>query len=240
MRQVIAALNGACYYAGMYIVINPKHHESMGLVTLIVGSIYFFTILLARKQHPRDALVVVRYVLTAIALLVLATTIQFSGFTTVIYWARKFFLVWCGARWRLAYVWKAALGLFGIATIHFLLTRGALSYDPIRLFSPLLNQRTFSFSVLTAAIGASPLFFPSSSEGNFERIETFLHYGWCIFLFGLCTIEVNDYFRMQAIRVHPSIRPPLDFKRDMILAGIWMIYSLPLVWVGLRRTSFPS
>ena len=132
----------------------------MGLVTLIVGSIYFFTILLARKQHPRDALVVVRYVLTAIVLLVLATTIQFSGFTTVIYWALEaFFLVWCGARWRLAYVWKAALGLFGIATIHFLLTRGALSYDPIGLFSPLLNQRTFAFSVLTAAIGASTLFF---------------------------------------------------------------------------------
>ena len=240
MRQVIAALNGACYYAGMYIVINPKHHESMGLVTLIVGSIYFFTILLARKQHPRDAFVVVRYVLTAIALLVLATTIQFSGFTTVIYWALEaFFLVWCGTRWRLAYVWKAALGLFGIATIHFLLTRGALSYDPIRLFSPLLNQRTFSFSVLTAAIGASTLFFRSSSEGNFERIKTFLHYGWCIFLFGLCTIEVNDYFRMQAVRAHPSIRPPLDFKRDMILAGIWMIYSLPLVWVGLRRNLLP-
>jgi uncharacterized membrane protein len=240
VTQVIFVLNAVFYYTGIYILINPDHHRWMGLVTLVIGATYFVTVLIVKKLQRGDAWVVVRYILTAIALLVLATTIQFAGFTTVLCWSLEALVIlWCGTRWKLTYVWSAALGLFGLGILKFFMTPGAFHYFPVQEFTLFFNQRTFALSLLTATLGAGTLFLRPLSGSSVRRIQSSLHYAWCILLLVLCTVEVTDTFRWWQAGAGASIRTNLGFQRDMILAVIWMVYSLPIAWIGFRRKNLP-
>ncbi len=240
VRQVIATFNVAFYYWAMYAIINPKHHGWMGLITLGIGAIYFLTVLGIKRRWPDDTMILARYFLTAIALLIAATTIQFSGFTTVIYWSLEaMILVWCGIHWRLRYVWQAALGQFCIALIKLLVTEGALVFGPIQNFTLLFNRRALSFSLLTATLGMSAYLFKDMNEKRGEIIKAVLHYVWCALLFVLCTIETADYFRWLIIQTTGREAISLEFIRLMMLPTVWMVYSLLLVWFGLRKEIVP-
>ncbi|MGB9629639.1 MAG: DUF2339 domain-containing protein, partial [Thermodesulfobacteriota bacterium] len=236
MRQIIATFNAGFYFWGMYTMVNPKYHDWMGLITLGIGAVYFLTVLGIKRRWPEDPMILARYFLTAIALLIAATTIQFSGFTTVVYWSLEaMILVWCGTHWRLRYVWLSALCLFFITVIKLLITEGALAYMPIQNFTLLLNRRALTFSLLTVTLGVSAHLMKGVNEKNGESIRTALHYSCCILLFVFCTIETNDYFRKLMINSVGNEILSLEFTRLLIFPTVWMVYSLLLVGLGLRR-----
>jgi len=241
VRQIIATFNAGFYFWAMYTIVNPSYHNWMALITLGIGAVYFITVLGLKRRWPDDTMILARYFLTAIALLIGATTIQFSGFTTAIYWSLEaMILVWCGIRWRLIYVWVAALSLFCLALIKLLVTEGALAYVPIQNFTLLLNRRALTFSLLTATLGISAHLFKDVNEKNGEFIRTALQYTWCILLFVFCTVETNDYFhKLMSNPVGGEILN-LEFTHLMMFSAVWMIYSLLLVWLGLRRNIMPA
>jgi uncharacterized membrane protein len=240
VRQMMATLNAAFYYWALYTIINPRYHNRMGLITLGIGTIYFLTVLGIKRRWPDDTTVLARYFLTAIVLLIVATTIQFSGLTTVIYWSLEaMILVWCGIHWRLRYVWQATLGLLCIALIKLLVTEGALSYSPIREFSLIFNRRAFAFSILTITLFVSALLLNRQDKDVEEWIRRTLHALWCILLFVLCTVETNDYFRSLMLGATGRASVSLEFTRLMLLPTIWIGYSLLLVWFGLKKEIVP-
>jgi hypothetical protein len=241
MRQVIATFNAGFYYWGLYSIVNPRYHNWMGLITLGIGAVYFITVLGIIRRWPDDTMILARYFLTAIALLIGATTIQFSGLTTTIYWSLEaMILVWCGIHWRLRYVWLAALGLFCLALIKLLVTEDALAYIPIQNFTLLLNRRALTFSFLTATMGISAHLFKHVDEKSGEFIRTALHYGWCLLLFVFCTVETNDYFRMLMNNMAGEKILTLEFTRLLTFSAVWTVYSLLLVGLGLRRNIMPA
>ncbi len=241
IRETVAALNAILYYIAMYLIINPLHHEWMGFVTILIGAIYFLNILAIKRWRPIISTVFLRYILTAIALLIFATWVQFTGFTTVIYWSLEALaLAWCGVHWKRAYVWIAAIGLFGLAVIKLFATDGAISYVPIQSFRLIFNERFLGFLVLAATLWTSTFLFKRLEEKTGPLIRVTVHYAWCLLLFILCTVEVLDYFNYLGISVKSeTFRAYLSFNRMMCLAAVWMVYSLPLVWSGLRRNILP-
>ncbi len=240
IRQGVSALNAFLYYVAMYAIINPQHHDWMSSITLVIGIVYFLTVLAIKRWRPIAEIVFAQYTLTAIILLVLATAIQFSGFTTVVYWSLEaLILVWCGVHWKLRYVWRAALGLFGLAAFKLLFTEGALSYSPIDSFTLILNQRALAFSVVAAMLGASTLFFKRLDGESGVLIRSWLRYSWCITIFALCTIETIDYFGRLLLNTKEELADSLVFMRFLTLAMVWIVYSLTLVWYGLRKEVSP-
>ncbi|MBI3951255.1 MAG: DUF2339 domain-containing protein [Acidobacteria bacterium] len=240
LRQFVGAFNALFYVAAMYDIIDPQYPRWTGAVLLVIGAAYLATALAIKRRRPEDVAVIPRHILTAIVLLVIATSIQFSDFATVAWWSvEAFVLVWSGIHWKQRYVWQAALGLFALAILELLTAEGALSYAPIESFRLILNWRALAFAALAAALGTSTALFKRLDEKQSAAIQIALHYGWCALVFILCTVETNDAFSRLKINTTGALRASLAYAGSMTLAAIWTIYSLVLSWVGLRKNMLP-
>jgi len=237
LRQAVAGLNASFYYSAMYGIIDSSHHQWMSAVTLLIGAVYFLTFLLIKQRQSRLAgLTLARYVLTAITLLVIATAIQFSGFITVTLWALEaVVIIWCGTQWNLRPVRLAALGVLALALLKLIVTAGAFSYIPLENFKLLFNQRALAFIALAAACELSVIFLKRVVEKNADLFKTVLLGTWAVLIFILLTVESNDFFRQAMLNAAGEREVSLKYSRFMTWSIIWALYSLPLVWLGLRH-----
>jgi hypothetical protein len=209
-------------------------------VTLILGGIYFLTFLFIKQRQPDAILAHRRCMLTAIVLLAIATEIQFDGFQTVSFWSLEALaLAWCGIHWKMRHLWLAALGLSSLALLRLIFTDGALAYSPVSSFALLFNQRALAFLLLSATLGADAVLFRRVEAKNSGLIQNVLHGAWSVLLFILVTVESNDYFRWRLLEATGEMVTGLIFSRFMTWAAIWSAFSLPLVWLGLRRKILP-
>ncbi len=179
-------------------------------------------------------------VVTAIVLLAIATAIQFTGFTTAAIWAGEAtVLLWAGIRWKKRWVWRAALGLLVVTAVKIVATPGFIHFTQAGHAAIFLNLRGIALAVFAAACALGALLF-----GKLEHPDTFLsrrslHYGWIVAVFLLLTLEVGDSFRRLILESFGEQRVALDMYRNMYLAAIWMLYSMPLLYFGLRRQNPP-
>ena len=237
--HAVAAFSGIFYYAALYTIIDRLHHELMGVATLLVGLVYFTTIVAASLQKRVLTVYLARYLLSSILMLVLATSIQFTGFTTVTYWSiEAAALVACGLYFELPLVSNSALALFAIAFGKLVLTPGALAYAPIEEFRFGLNQRSLAYATLAVAMAASSVMLRRFRRNDAEAESVppaVLEYGWSFLLFGLITVEVNDFFRMRVIGKSGNDVVSLEFNRFLAIGSVWVAYSLALVRIGLQK-----
>ena len=200
-------------------------------VTLVIGAVYFLTFLwsLKRKTGTVDEIIPARHALTSVILFVIATGIQFSGFTLTIVWMLEaLFLVWCGARFKLKYIWQSALIACVPAVLRLLSMQETWVYAQDGDFSLIFNQRFLAFAVMTASIGGIIVIIKNLQDKYIPDFRPVLHYGWCILLFFLCTVEAKDYI--------------LKYNELLLLyflVVVWAVYSLPLVFFGLRKRISP-
>ena len=238
LHHLIAGVNLTIFYITLYVLLDKQYHEWMGLATIIVGAVYFGTILLAARRTELPTIARARYLLASMALLIVATAIQFHDFKTVIVWSiEAVVLIWCGWHWRVRYVWQTATWFFGIVILEFLETNGALQFDP-KQFMLLGSERTLTMGVLTAslAVGAwlmTRLRSPEKDE-TADWTRDALHFAWCAMLFALLTVEANDYFRLQDLEQQPTMLNMIGYSRLMTLPVIWILCSAFLLWLGIR------
>ncbi|MCE5249824.1 DUF2339 domain-containing protein [bacterium] len=232
LRQTVSALNAVFYYWALYAVINPDHHAWMAPVTLLIGVVYFLTLQWSQRRHVVDEGIRNRYALTAGALLIIATGIRLSGFLRVTVWSIEgLALVWYGCSGNLRYVWRAAIGLFVLATISLFVTQfpdSVARYKPVEGIRFLFNIRALAFAVLAASIGFSVLPLRRLKEDFLTKVRQALHYWWSIILFVLCTVETYDLFAGQAV-----------YRILLMIALGWAVYSFIMVWPALRMDVRP-
>jgi uncharacterized membrane protein len=236
-QRIVATVNAAFYFLAMYFLINDDHHAWMGLITLVIGAAYFSVFLAQQRRGDLRSDAKIQYTLTAAALLVIATSIQFSNFGTVIFWSvEAAVLVWCSKEWKEEYVLTAALVLFGLAVSKLLFaTEGALMYAPIRDYSALFNRRALAFTALAGSLGFGAFVLDRSSAARTKNVSDVLHAAWCLILFLLVSAETNDFFRFTMLDQPAIIWPRLEYFRVMTYGVVWTTFSLPLVWVGLKK-----
>lgn len=240
LRHLLAVVNGALYYGGLFALLGRDHHGWLSLLTLAIGAVYVSTLLALRRRRRLSTVTAVRYTLTAMILLVAATAIQFRGFTVVILWSLEALpLVWLGVRARLWYVWRPALVVYALALCLLFATPAALQYSPLTQYHPLLSLRTLAYLVLIAALATSTLPFRRLRLGKGDLIEQTLQYGWTVLLFLLLTVESNDLFRRLMVGVSAESRVALEFERSLAIALVWLAFSLVLVWFGLQKRILP-
>ena len=240
-KLVVPVLNAAFYFLAMYFLIDKDNHTWMGLTTLLIGAVYFSIVLLQQRRGNFRNDVKILYTLTAAALLVIATSIQFSDFDTVIFWSiEAAALAWCSKEWKREHVQTAALVLFGCAVVKLLFVmEGALAYSPIRDYALLLNHRALAFAVLAGSLGFGAFTLEGSSSARSRQVSQVLHVGWSVILFLLASAETYDFFRFKMLDQPGEIQLRLSYFRNMTYTVVWITLSLPLAWIGLKKKLLP-
>ena len=239
-RAQVASANTITYYGLMFLLVFPSNHVAMGLITLGIGVAYFATILVIRRSLQDGNAVDARFTLTAVVLLVIATSLVTSGFATIVVWSLEAGgMLWCGIRWNLRYVWQPALVLYGIAAAWLSAVPGALAYSPIDEFIPLLNLRFLAFSALGVSLAGGAVLVRRLQDSHARSICTSLQYGWCGVGFILLTVEANDTFLRAMVGVGGERLTEIGYWRFLALSAGWTLFSVPFVWFGLLRRNLP-
>ena len=213
----LIAANAAIYYAASYTLLNPAHHQYMGLLAAAVGGIH---LLLARhfEAHSDGQRLTIGVALTFVTL---AVPIQFAGFRITIAWALEgTALAWLSARfnsdWLRGACWSALT-----LVIFRLLVFDVFVYSQSSQYSTLLNTRFLTFAVSTVALWLSAKFLPTALSA--------LAYvaGHAVFLFGL-SLEIGGW-------VSRNVLPENQSGVQIVAISVMLtIYAVMLVMIGVK------
>ncbi|MDZ7267935.1 MAG: DUF2339 domain-containing protein [candidate division KSB1 bacterium] len=156
---------------------------------------------------------------------------------TVVWAALAVPLVLAGLRHGLA-----ALLYCGLAALGLALLLGVLqTLQPFEEFVTLLNHRFLS----VVAVLAATLFLmrelsrQQHSRVWIKRVLIGLTVAAVLLFFEVLTVETNDTFARLAGAAAEPARARLRHLQPFVLALVWLAYSLPLLWYGLRRQALP-
>jgi uncharacterized membrane protein len=244
LQRGIAALNAVFFYATVYLLLYPENFSKMAAVSLAISAVYFLTILLLKKKNPEAQSAFAQYTMTAIFLLILATAIEFSGFTIAIFWSiEAFLLAACTLRWQHKFLVYTALAIFLLTAFFLINVDGALAYEPIEAFTLIFNLRFLAFAVLALSLAASVLLSIKTNVAVSEQVIAAFRYGWCMTVLVLLTVETVDYFEKSTFLLQGDTSQPgaseainrLHNLKHLTLSGTWLFYSIVLMAVGLWR-----
>jgi hypothetical protein len=231
VRIPTSAANSIAYFTAAYLALSANYHSWTAPVTYSISVAYFIAAILAIRKHIDNPVVVVRYVLTSILALVIATAIQFHGPVRISLWAIEALgLIWAGLYWKMKSAWLPGLALVVIALVFFVGKGDALSADNLATIHPIANARFVAFLTLTIVMAIAAMLFKSSDDSDASDIAAAFSYGWPVVLFLGLTVETSDWMRKVGATTQ---------ARYVAMSVLWLVYSLPLIWGGIRRRAEP-
>jgi len=214
----VVAADAAFYFVAAYTLLNPGHHQYMGLLAAAVGGVH---LLLARQYESRsEAQSLILGV--ALAFVTLAVPIQFSGFRITIAWALEgAVLAWLAARSSNQWL-RGACWIVLMLAVARLLVLDVFIYTQASEYSAILNTRFFTFAVSTAALWLAARFLAPATDAAVAYIA-----GHGVLLFGL-GLEIGGW-------VSRNIASEDQSGVQIIATSVMLtIYAVILVLIGVR------
>lgn len=240
MRQLLATGNSLVYYGILLGLLLDHHRAWMAAASLILAVIYCGTIIGLARVRAVETATAARFALTAIVLLIVATGIQFSGFTLVILWAAEALaLLEIGRRGTWWYVWIPALGTEVLAALLLISLPDTWWYAQVRHFTPLFNERAVAYLALTLAAAASAFLIARMRDDHLDAADQrnlvrALQFAACAVPLLWLTVETNDFFRLQMLHASGLDSTELGYARFLAIGSVWTVYALILLAAGLR------
>ncbi len=240
IRSVITVLNTLLYYVMLYIVVDPLYHDYMGSITILIAIVYLVGFFVLRWRLPENKTVHIIYSFTSIFLIIIATTIQFTGFVIVSFWALEvLILVWVGIRWKLIYLWYTAFGLLVVTIIKLVLTKNMFLYNDLDLYMLMLNPRGYATSIIILVAFLTATLSKRLEIPYINQMRSAILYTGSILLLLFLSIETNDFFRIISISTASADVEWYEATRFLALAVVWMIYALIFIGIGLYSSTEP-
>ncbi len=232
----------SAFFGASYINLEDQLTGWMGLFSGLMGLIYFGLSFITEKRHSQDRKLVLTFLAVALAFVVIMIPIQLEGSWITIGWAvEAAALVWIGIRVKNRGIRIAGIMLFAATVLKLLF--GDLNIDIYdENFSPFLNQRflTVLFVSLTAFLAA---YFYSREK---ESLKGEINVGGVLFVVAnllvimAFSIEAYDYFEHRMIKLINGemiylYDPTLKYAQNLVLSGIWALYSAVLVALGFIK-----
>jgi len=222
------AANAAFYFVAAYTLLNPEHHQYMGLLAAAIGGIH---LLLARNYlaHDYEGLSEAQSLILGVALafITLAVPIQFAGFRVTIAWALEgAVLAWLAARSSSQWLRVACWIVLALAIVR-LLALDVFIYAQSSEYGTLLNTRFLTFAVSTAALWLSAKFLaPGSSKKELDAAVAYIA-GHAVLLFGL-SLEIGGW-------VSRNVVPDNQSSVQIVAISVMMtVYAVILVMIGVK------
>jgi hypothetical protein len=214
----LIAANAGIYYAASYSLLNPAHHQYMGLLAAAVGGVH---LLLARhfevRSNARDLSIGV-----ALAFVTLAVPIQFAGFRITIAWALEgTVLAWLAARSQNYWLRMSCWTILTLAVSR-LVVLDTFTYSQSSEYSTVLNMRFLTFAVSTIALWLAARFLAPATDAAVAYIA-----GHAVLLFGL-SLEIGGW-------VVRNVAPENQSGIQIIAISVMLtIYAVILVVIGVK------
>ncbi|MGB6121318.1 MAG: DUF2339 domain-containing protein [Bacteroidota bacterium] len=239
-RRLNTSFHTVLFVAALYSVIHPESEDGMALSAMLLGVAYCLTAFVCRRDRSWTDPHTVQFLLTAIALIVLATGFKFDDFTLVTLLAIEGLVLFViGLYGKTKYIWQSAIVVQGLALCWLAAIPGSYSYVPIDAFVPLMNERALAFASIVLSLGvATVLYRKRSGEHRLPFLEGF-QYGWAVILLLLLTVEINDLLGQLINKETGVVAERLDYTRYMALAAGWAVYGFLLSGRGLTKPSRP-
>jgi uncharacterized membrane protein len=241
LRLISAVAGGVFAYVALYALLEPDFHAWAGGATLLGGFLYAGTAFVLRAKNPSAERWIALDGTGAAILIVTATAIQFTGFTTVSFWAvEALALAWLGARYERTHFSILSFALFVTAGFKLLVTEGALVAPTTEHVVVFFNQRGLTYAILAVSAWVSSATFGHVRGPAGGLLRGTVSAGASVLVFILLTVETAAYFS-RIIRVSPlTSTASLEFHRWLCLAVVWSVYGTASAWIGMGRDEKPA
>jgi uncharacterized membrane protein len=236
----LLAINPFVFFATAYYLLNPEHHDWMGVFAIGMALLYAVTvkILLDRKATTRtESLFMIGVALTFVTI---AIPIQLrSNWITIAWSIEALVMLWAGIETKAQKLRVAAHSLFGLALIKLLLWD--TPREPRGIFTPVLNKYFLSSLLVTACLLAAAYSYQRAEQRQRFFAQT---HGLVILLVAIVTLwwvmSVETYTFFAARAAVQKLYEDASHERwlgQMALSVLWSVYAGVLAAVGFARRS---
>jgi uncharacterized membrane protein len=214
----VVAANAAFYFVASYTLLNPAHHQYMGLLAAAVGGVH---LLLARRYESRSPAQNLTLGV-ALAFVTLAVPIQFVGFRVTIACALEgAVLAWLSRRFHSDWLRGCSWAVLALVMMRLFLLDISI-YSRSSEYSTLVNTRFLTFAASAAALWIAARFLAPALDAAVAYVA-----GHAVLLFGL-GLEVGGW-------VGRNIAPEDQSSVQIIAISVMLtIYAVILVIIGVR------
>ena len=165
--MAVLALNPVVYFGIAYWLLNPDHHQWMGLFAVGLAAVQLgLGYELWRRQAPeaRSLPPVLLSIGVAFGFLTLAAPLQFSAWRITMAWALEgAALSWIGSKFNERRMVWASTALF-VLTVFRLVTLDAWIYPPPVPYAVIFNDRFFTFALSAVCLWLAALWLEREAE----------------------------------------------------------------------------
>lgn len=231
-------LNTFSFLLSLYCLLDANYPDLKAVSMFLTGLVYLASAVLVNKKWGVSEDYLKQNILTAVLLTVIATYIQFTGYTkATIFSLEAIGLLWLGIKYQKGYVWKSASYLYGASTAALLFNHLTYSYSPLNDFVPVFNLRFLAFIIVSSSMIVGTYLL--NKLENTEGIKSYYRYSWCTLLFILLTVEISDFMTKLALNSESTVTSLIHFNKSMIQVIIWSAYSVQLIRAGLGKNIKP-
>ncbi|MFC2135667.1 DUF2339 domain-containing protein [Bacteroidota bacterium] len=236
LRLTTAVFNLFLYSFAIFFIIDYHYDDWTGAAAAGLSGIYFLYYYFIQKHRSVFDKELNFSLLSGIILFSLFIYFHFTGYLIIIFWSINILLlIRFGVKYKVNLLLSAGLVLTFVTLLKFLETDGALTYEVFKDYNFLFSLRTLSYLVLSLVFALSAYLLRNRELKNSRSFGSFYLYLACAAIFVFLTVETNDYFRtLHFNKDYPELGLVI-FRELLTLSGIWIYYSLILVFIGYRK-----
>jgi uncharacterized membrane protein len=230
--------NPFVFFATAYHLLNPTHHDWMGVFAIIMALLYagIAKLLLTREvKSRREILLLIAISLTFVTI---AIPIQLSSNWITIAWAVEgAAILWAGLEIQSVRLRAHAFGLFALAFFKFLFWDTPYGYRPA--FTPIFNRYFLSSLAVVGCYMVAVYLFERAGRRNLingRMTKLMIGLAAALTFWLLISIETQTYFAGRALAQKSMVDAEHErWLGQMTLSVIWAAYAAALAAYGFVR-----
>jgi uncharacterized membrane protein len=232
----ILLINPFVFFATSYYLLNPEHHQWMGVFAIVMALIYAGTAKLLLSRQAMNPVEVLLTIAIALTFVTLAIPIQLHANWITIAWAvEALAIIWVGIEMESTRLQATSCGLFLLALGKLVLVDTVQQRQ--MQFTPILNKYFLSsLAVIVCLFVAAALIQKSRKKIFAPRLELVFTLVALAAIWLVTSVETFTYFQTRAVAFEGDIVRRHEFRLgQMALSVLWSVYAAVLITIGFLR-----
>jgi len=238
--RVLLLVNPFVFFATAYHLLNPTHHDWMGVFAIGMALLYAIAAKILRDRSGRSLTEILLLIAVALTFVTIAIPIQLKSNWITIAWAVEGVAIfWAALEIRSLRLRVHAVALFGLAFFKLLMWDTPYGYRPS--FIPVFNRYFLSsLAVIACFLGAVYLYQRASERKliHVPAIKIVIALAAAIAFWCVISVETYTFFISRALAEREAADAAHQrWLGEMALSVVWATYAGALAAAGFIRRS---